>query len=350
MKKILILTTGGTIASSQTGNGLSPCKNDIFDDFLYQEECKNLYPMEEFGGCEVELEWKSILNIDSSNVSPADWIAMAEHICIGLEDVSIDGIVVTHGTDTMAYTTAGITYLLKSINKPVIFTGSQLPYETPNTDAKKNLVDAISVACTDYAGIAIAFGGKIIDGLHAKKVYAKEMLAFESINCKDIGRISADGTVIWNNSENGVFFQNNIPVFDAIDGSSNVASKEFSDIKIGCIKLIPGENSDMIDLLVDNGYKAIIIEAFGCGGIPNRYGYFLSAIKRAVTKEVLVCISSQCTYDGTDLSVYEVGIAAKKVGAISAGRMTIEALSAKIRYVLCNATSYADAVKLMLAD
>ncbi|MGN0246215.1 MAG: asparaginase [Lachnospiraceae bacterium] len=342
MKRILILMTGGTIASVPTEDGLMPASETVFTGFDYDITRKTLYPMGEFDDKEIALDWKEVFCLDSTNISPKEWAKLALEIQTALADTCYDGVVVTHGTDTMAYTMAGVFFMLSEVTKPIVFTGSQLPFDAPNTDATKNLADAIGVACSNQKGIVLVFDGKIIDALCAKKVYSKKMAAFESINTEDVGEIDAYGNVIWKHSLSAFSKKGMLG-----NASLNICRDDAVKMVPFCIKLIPGMRGDFIDNLVDSGYHVIILEAFGCGGVPHD---LLPAIIRATKKRVIVCIISQCLYDGTDLSVYQVGIEAKKAGVISAGLMTVEALSAKIMWAFSQSDDYETVVNLLEQD
>lgn len=339
MKRILILMTGGTIASVPTKNGLLPASESVFTGFNYDKTRGTLYPMGEFGDEDVIIDWKEVFHLDSTNISPKEWGKLALEIRTALFDASYDGLVVTHGTDTMAYTMAGVFYMLSDVTKPVVFTGSQLPFDAPNTDATKNLADAIGVACSNQKGIVLVFGGKIIDALCAKKIYSRQMAAFESINAEDVGEIDACGNVIWKLAPSVSLKKGMLE-----NAFQNICRDDDVKTVPPCIRLIPGMYSDLIDALVTSGYRAVILEAFGCGGVPQD---LLPSIVRATKKKVLVCIISQCLYDGTDLSVYQVGIEAKKAGVISAGLMTVEALSAKIMWAFSQSDDYDTVVSLL---
>ncbi|MBQ1171065.1 MAG: asparaginase [Lachnospiraceae bacterium] len=339
MKRILILMTGGTIASVPTEDGLMPASETVFKGFDYDITRKTLYPMGEFFDKEIALDWKEVFCLDSTNISPKEWAKLALEIQTALADTCYDGVVVTHGTDTMAYTMAGVFYMLSDVTKPVVFTGSQLPFDAPNTDGTKNLADAIGVACSNQKGIVLVFNGKIIDALCAKKVYSKKMAAFESINTEDVGEMDVCGNVVWKcrpsvSSKKGMLE----------NASLNICGDDAINMVPLCIRLIPGMRGDLIDILVDSGHRAIILEAFGCGGVPHD---LLPSIIHATNKRVIVCIISQCLYDGTDLSVYQVGIEAKKAGVISAGLMTVEALSAKIMWAFSQSDDYETVVNLL---
>lgn len=342
MKRILILMTGGTIASISTEDGLMPASESVFTGFDYDKIKKTLYPTGEFCDKDVILDWKEVFRLDSTNISPKEWEELALEIQTALSDTFYDGVVVTHGTDTMAYTMCGVFYRLSDVTKPVVFTGSQLPFDAPKSDAVKNLTDAIDVAISNQKGMVLVFGGKIIDALFAKKIYSKQMVAFESVNADDVGEIDAYGNVIWKHSPSAFpkkGMLKNVP--------PNICREDAVKTVPPCIKLIPGMHGDLIDNLVDSGYHAIILEAFGCGGVPHD---LLPAIVRATKKRVIVCIISQCLYDGTDLSVYQVGIEAKKAGVISAGLMTVEALSTKIMWAFSQSDDYETVVNLLEQD
>lgn len=311
MKKIMILMTGGTIASVSTKQGLVPDNEGTLLRYDYMREKEMQYPGDKSAPQQVLLEWKEVFNLDSSNVAPKEWKLLAEEIESVFQSKKYDGIVVTHGTDTMAYTMAGISFLLKEVPIPVVFTGSQLPFEAEDTDAVCNLTDAITTALDGVPGIVLVFAGRIIDALYAKKVHSRQKQAFESVHMPEAGCIDAQGRIVWQHAPVGV---------PDMTFSDDAAFKEPV-----CIRLLPGMDGSLIDTLVQAGYRAIILEVFGCGGIP---GNLLPAIRRAKEKHTAVFAVSQCLHDGTDLSVYEVGSKAMEAGVISACNLTVEALSA----------------------
>lgn len=311
MKKIMILMTGGTIASVSTKQGLVPDNEGTLLRYDYMREKEMQYPGDKSAPQQVLLEWKEVFNLDSSNVAPKEWKLLAEEIESVFQSKKYDGIVVTHGTDTMAYTMAGISFLLKEVPIPVVFTGSQLPFEAEETDAVRNLTDAITTALDGVPGIVLVFAGRIIDALYAKKVYSRQKQAFESVHMPEAGCIDVQGRIVWQHAPVGV--------------PDMTFSDDATFREPVCIRLLPGMDGSLIDTLVQAGYRAIILEVFGCGGIPEN---LLPAIRRAKEKHTAVFAVSQCLHDGTDLSVYEVGSKAMEVGVISARDLTVEALSA----------------------
>ena len=184
MKSILVIATGGTIASVEEGSGLAPA--------LTGEQLVAFVP-EVAQVCHVEVS--QVMNVDSTNMRPEGWLSIAGEVRRSYDD--FDGFVVLHGTDTLAYTAAGLSYLVQGRPKPIVLTGSQLPMGDPETDGKRNLLDAVRVACDDAAaGVMVAFGGKVISGTAARKVRTRSFEAFDSLNALDLGRVR-NGLVTW---------------------------------------------------------------------------------------------------------------------------------------------------------
>lgn len=175
MKRVLMIGTGGTIASEMTGAGLVP--ELTTDQFLkYVPAVREL--------CDVTC--RQVCNIDSTNMSPAYWLEIARAIREAYS--SFDGFVVCHGTDTMAYTAAALSYLVQQGPKPIVLTGSQKPINMDITDSKTNLLDGFVCACDGrIPGVQIVFGGAVILGTRARKTYSKSFGAFSSINYPVLG-------------------------------------------------------------------------------------------------------------------------------------------------------------------
>ena len=182
MKHILLIATGGTIASKKSRNGLKPQ--------LTPEELLSYISIPE--NCSMSVE--PLINIDSSNMEPKHWTMMVQ--CIEQNYSDYDGFVIAHGTDTMAYTAAALSYMIQYSDKPIVITGAQKPIDLEITDAKTNLSDSILYACDDNSqGVQIVFDGKVIAGTRAKKVRSKSYNAFSSINYPYIAIIQ-DGKVM----------------------------------------------------------------------------------------------------------------------------------------------------------
>ena len=181
-KHILLLTTGGTIASLPGGEGLEPQRSEVMERELTM--LRTYY----------QITVKDVLCLDSSNIRPEEWQVIAREIFEGR--VGFDGIVVSHGTDTMAYTASAVTFMLPNIDIPVVFTGSQLPLADMLSDGPDNLRTAFAMAAAGYPGIFLAFDRKVMLGCRAVKVRASGFSAFESINARYAGLVSNRGLEI----------------------------------------------------------------------------------------------------------------------------------------------------------
>ena len=169
-KRILLLTTGGTIASVPGGEGLEPRRSEVMEREL--EQLRTYY----------DISVKDVICLDSSNIRPEEWQLIARHI---FEDrAGYDGIVVSHGTDTMAYTASAVTFMLPNIDIPVVFTGSQLPLTDMLSDGPDNLRTAFAMAASGAPGVFLAFDRKVMLGCRAVKVRASGFSAFESVNAR----------------------------------------------------------------------------------------------------------------------------------------------------------------------
>lgn len=307
MKKILMIATGGTIASRLGDNGLSPQMSGE-EMLTYVPQIKDL--------CEVDS--LQLMNIDSTNVTPAEWELMAKTLREKYFDY--DGFVICHGTDTMAYTAAVLSYLVPKSPKPIVITGSQKPIDLVITDAKTNLYDSFLYCVSKKAcGVNIVFNGNVISGARAKKMYSKNYNAFSSINYPLVATIQ-DGKVLNYRQKK---YSGKPTFYDRLDSS------------VGVFKLIPGTDSKILDQYFSY-YDAVVVESFGTGGIPdgeNRGFYPVIEKWRKRGKVLVMC--TQVVNDGSDMSVYKVGKRLKdKYGFLESYDMTLEAVVAKLMWIL----------------
>lgn len=310
MKKILLIATGGTIACSDEGEGLAPRYN-IEELLSYVPEVKK--------SCQIS--GKHIMNIDSSNMNPKHWVHIAQTIYDNYNEY--DGFVVTHGTDTMAYTSSALTYMLRNIGKPVVITGAQYSIEEFGTDAKQNLRDAIRFSLEDIGGVFVAFDGKIINGTRAMKVKTKSLDAFESVNYPYIANVKYGKVYYENDIHNKLNLKNNKELI--------LDSSMCTDILV--IKLFPGIKPKIFDF-IKKEYKGVIIESFGIGGIPFENFDITSKIKELTDSGVSVIVTTQCIEEGVDLNIYEVGKKLAESKIIFAKDMNTEAIVAKLMWAL----------------
>ena len=290
-RRVLIISTGGTFNCVQTELGLQPQFNEA-------ELREKLKPVSE----ECDLSFENLFSIDSANIQPKHWKLISE--CINKHYKSEDGIIVIHGTDTLAYTSSMLSHMLKGIPIPVIITGSQLSFANPIADALENMRLAIYMAKNKYPGVFVVFNRKIMLGKYVSKTHSKSFNAFESINHSNVAEVDAFRLKV---------DEKLIPKVDPFFRvKNNICEKVF------LLKLAPGMNPDIIDYLIEKGYKGIVIESYGLGGLPNSEGNdFYSKCQLAVEKGLKIIILSQCTYDGVDLNIYETGIKTKEIGIIS---------------------------------
>ena len=317
MKKILIIGTGGTIASKKTAKGLAP-------ELDSSELLSYLPGISAF--CAVEC--RQAFNLDSTNVRPGHWLLLAEVIREHYD--RYDGFVITHGTDTMAYTAAGISYLVQNSRKPIVLTGAQKSIAEEDTDAKRNLMDALLYACDEESHyVSIVFSGTVICGTRARKNYSKRFMAFGSINFPELARVQ-DGRVLRYVPE---------------QYSGEVEFYDYLDPNVGLLKLTPGVNNDVMRYLIDT-YDGLVIESFGVGGLPE-YSDFYQQIKRALEKGKLIVMTTQVPNEGSDLSVYRVGRVLKTdASVLEAHDMTSEAVLAKLMWILGETHDFREAEKL----
>ena len=304
-KHILLLTTGGTIACTPGEEGLQPRRAEIMAGQLRQ--------LQTFYHITVE----DVMCLDSSNIRPEEWQQIARKIYA--RQFSFDGIVVSHGTDTMAYTASAVTFMLPGVRIPVVFTGSQLPLGDVLSDGPDNLRTAFAMAASGAAGVFLAFDRKIMLGCRAVKVRAADFTAFESVNSRYAGTVSSRGLVL---DSRVLPPLGNAPAL--LDGISN---------SVFLLKLTPGLSPEIFTALIAMGYQGIVIEAFGLGGI-NVLDAGLSGIRAAVEAGISVVVTTQCLYDSSDLRVYQVGHKLLELGVIQGRDMTTEAAMTKLIWAL----------------
>lgn len=309
MKNVLLLTTGGTIAARKGEQGLAP---DI--------KCQDILDMlPELNGY-FKIDCRDILSLDSSNIQPEEWQYIAQIVTDMLP--KYDGIIITHGTDTMAYTASALGYMLQNLEKPVVLTGAQIPIERMFTDAKRNLQTAFAAVNAGIRGVSIAFDDKIINGLRAVKVRTLGFNAFESISAPYLGEVYADGIHVYADREKRK------------EEKKTFCLKKNLCTDVFLLKLIPGTNPEIFDRLLDMKYRGIVIEAFGAGGTHFERRNLIPKLKKLVENGITIVACSQCLYEKSDFSLYEVGRKLLECGVIPGRDMTTEAIVTKLMWAL----------------
>lgn len=262
--------------------------------------------------------------IDSSNVDPTHWVTIGRIIEENYSDH--DGFVVLHGTDTMAYTASALSFMLQGLNKPVVFTGAQLPISEPRSDARENLITSLEIAAAKKDGIAIVpevcvlFDDALLRGNRAKKVESMHFDAFESENYPLLAKA-------------GVKIDYD---FGAIRphhaGWLQLLTKY--DTSISVLKLFPGISQQTVKAILNTpGLKAVILETFGSGNAPSA-AWFLQQLKEAIQKGIIILNISQCPGGMVTQGKYETSRALEEMGVIGGGDMTIEAAVTKMMVLL----------------
>ena len=305
-KRLLLLTTGGTIASEASDSGLVPRESG---QSLVQRLEKLPY----------DIDVKDILQLDSSNIQPEEWQLIATEIYDNMD--KYDGIVLSHGTDTMSYTASMLSFMIQNVKVPVVLTGSQVPINVVLSDAPDNLRLAFVAAATCEPAIYLAFDRKVMLGCRKVKVRNFNFDAFESVNLQPIATVTSDGLV----------FNKTISLPKR---NKNCQLKTNLETQVSLVKLFPGFDPNLLFAMVDAGCKGIVIEAYGLGGMNYIRRNLVAAIGKLIERGIPVITSSQCLYERSDLTRYEVGRLALLEGAISAHDMTSESAITKLMWGL----------------
>ncbi len=313
MKRILMLATGGTIASMESESGLTPQ--------LTSQEILNFVPQV---GEVCQVDTLQLMNLDSTNVAPEHWLQMAAAIQKNYDHY--DGFVLTHGTDTMGYTAAALSYLIQFSKKPIVITGAQKSIATESTDAKLNLLNAFRYAADDHAhGVTLVFDGKVILGTRARKERTKSFNAFSSVDYPEVAVIR-DGKLI-----------RYLPEMEYHETPTYYHSMEG---RILLLALVPGMGTDVLHQVMDS-YDAVILQSFGVGGLPGGgEGALAGAVARWLEADKTIVMMTQVPYEGSDMEVYQVGYQVKhKYALIEAYNMTLEAVTTKLMWALAEANN-----------
>lgn len=325
-KHICLIHAGGTIGMVKSEKGYLPREGyletvlDTIADLKSEEMPRvSFYEMSPL--------------LDSSDMAVDDWNRIGKEIANRYN--SYDGFVILHGTDTMAYTAAALSFMLENLNKPVILTGSQIPLCEIRSDGQDNLVTSLLIAGSGKINeVCLYFGGRLLRGNRATKMSADGLLAFDSPNCPRLAEAGISIRYLPYTAKN-------------IDTSKPFSLCELKNVPIGVLKIFPGISFPIFDTLMTEKLKGIVLETFGAGNIPGEGKSLLPIIERAFSAGSVVTVCSQCPQGTVTLGAYATSSPLAKAGAVSGYDMTTEAAVAKLYYLFSKGYSSNEIKSLM---
>ena len=324
---VFVLSTGGTIGMLKTAKGYAPHPGHLEKSMAKIPELQNAdmpsYTVYEYAQ-----------PIDSANMTPEHWIQIGEDIQKNYAEY--DGFVVLHGTDTMSYTASALSFMLENLTKPVILTGSQLPLFETRNDARENLINAILIAGNyKIPEVCIYFNNKLFRGNRSKKIDASSFSAFVSPNYPTLGKIGTD-----------------IRIRHELTREVKSEPLYLERIKptvIGTLRLFPGINVDFLQQMLQPPLQALVLETYGTGNAPEDKK-FLSVIRQATERGIVIVNCSQCDYAKVRMSDYVTGTVLLNAGVVSGGDLTVEAAVTKLFYLFSKELSIAEIKTQMMKN
>jgi L-asparaginase len=310
-KHISLIYTGGTIGMRKTAGGYAPMTD--FESVLSKllgaaDDALPRYSLYQFA-----------TPIDSSNATPADWNRIGRDIAERYGNH--DGFVVLHGTDTMAYTASALSFMLRGLRKPVILTGSQIPLGEARSDALQNLIGAMQLAASDaISEVALFFNHRLLRGNRACKVSVERLDAFDSPSYPWLGEVGIgirlDAAALWPRAPR-----------------ENFELAEYEPGRILPLRFVPGLPLQAVQAMLDLHPRALILQCYGAGNIPDRDPALLQLIGGARERGIVVVACTQCLHGSVMLGAYATGAGLTRAGVIGAGDMTFEAVFAKLHHL-----------------
>ncbi len=328
-KKVYIAYTGGTIGMKRTADGFVPAAGYLEELMNNLPELKSdLLPEYRIG------EYEPLL--DSSNMTPADWLKIANDI--SSRHKAFDGFVVLHGTDTMAYTASALPFMLQGLRKPVVITGAQIPLCRVRNDARDNLITALLIAANfKIPEVCLCFGDKLLRGNRAVKVDADSLDAFESPNFPPLGTVGIEIKINWD------------LVHPPPKTRKTLKVTALSESRVAGLRLFPGISVDIVKNFLKPPIRGLILETYGIGNAPADRE-LLATLKAATDRGVIIVNCTQCLKGTVNMEDYATGTSLAKAGVISGFDMTPEAALAKLSFLLSQKWSVAKMKKMMQTD
>jgi L-asparaginase len=252
-------------------------------------------------------------------MTPRQWVAIARDIAGHYDEY--DGFVVLHGTDTMAYTSSALPFLLNGLAKPVIVTGSQIPLCEVRNDARENLITSLLIAANyDIPEVCLYFGGSLLRGCRAVKVSADGFAAFASPNVPPLGTA-------------GIAIEINRELVRKPRRRGALRVDELASPVVSALRLFPGIAPELVRNVLRPPLQGLVLETYGVGNGPDQDAAFLGALAEATARGVVIVDCTQCLEGSVDLGAYAAGSALAAAGAVSGFDMTAEAALAKLYYL-----------------
>jgi L-asparaginase len=311
-KRVFVAYTGGTIGMARSQRGYTPAPGSL------QEQMAAMPELAHASMPDVTVHEYAPL-LDSSNMTPAQWVKIANDIASHYDD--FDGFVVLHGTDTMAYTSSALPFMLRGLAKPVIVTGSQIPLCEVRNDARENLITSLLIASTySIPEVCLYFGGKLLRGCRAVKVSADGFAAFDSPNYPDLGTAGIDIEINWN-------------YVRTAGSGEKLAVEEFGSPVVSALRLFPGISPELVRNVLRPPLQGLVLEAYGVGNGPDQDAEFLAALEEATRRGVVIVDCTQCLEGAVNLAEYATGSALARAGVVSGYDMTAEAALTKLYHL-----------------
>jgi L-asparaginase len=324
MKKVCVIHTGGTIGMARTKNGYAPKAGYLKSILSGMKELES----EELPFFDL-VEYDPLL--DSSNISVAQWVKMAVDIKEKYNDY--DGFVILHGTDTMAYTSAALSYMLEGLAKPVILTGSQIPLCEIRSDGNDNLITSLMLAgFYQVPEVCLFFGNQLFRGNRATKVSSDDLIAFDSPNYPPL-------------ADAGVRIHLNDMAIRRPGSKLNLSLFEAHQIAV--LKIFPGIQYQAFENILTPNLKGIVFEAYGAGNIPDTDGTLTRFLDKANKNGTVIVVCTQCLRGSASIGEYETSLSFANAGAVSGYDMMVEAAVTKLYYLLSLGCGLSEIKRLM---
>jgi L-asparaginase len=347
-KRILVIFTGGTVAGNVAKSKISQnIKSDPNSFMAILENSVDI--VKKNWHIEIDPSISELLNIDSSNMQPENWTQIVEEIQTKYDD--FDAFIILHGTNTMGYTAAALTFALENINKPVILTGAQVPLGYLGTDSVTNLVNSLRMAVWGYheiKGVMAVFGSKIITGSRVKKGTDFDYDPFKAFQTGALGNIGRFMRIDEASMKKHIaYLSKHKPL--AIQSRVLSIKKYFNTKSIASLTEFPGMSADIFKTLVENNnIKAFIFRAFGAGDPSS---HLFSAFEYLKKKKIPIVVTTQAPSGVSNFQVNETGqYLIEHDLAIPAYDMSIESMTVKLAWLLAQKIKYEDIKQKMIED